>query len=285
MKFLSLFIASLNRKSFYKSVLDGKEKMGFTYVAKLEVVATLFIVIIVSINISGILPTLDKKARTLLPAGAEIIIKDGALLSNINPVIIPMPNGVVGEAKQHANLFVLDTTTELTKEDINKKDTFILVNSEGVISRTDGVSTDVTKFSEIPGLDISLDQEWFIERATWIREHAKYVPFLLFFPILVSFYLIALFWALIYGLLAYIILRMHGLQKPFKIAYSIGLYSRTFGLVVSLFMLIVPVLNIAILSIPLNIFFIYSMLRQTLPKRTGNTGQAGGKSAVPHVNK
>lgn len=270
MKFLALFIASLNRKSFYKSILDGKEKMGFTYLAKLEVIATLFIVIIVSINISGILPILDKRARTLLPPGAEIIIKDGTLISNVNPVIVPMPNGVVGEAKQHKNLFVLDTTTELTKDDINKKDTFILVNKEGVISWTDGVSVEVTKFSEIPGLNISLDQEWFVNRATWIREHAKYVPFLLFMPILIGFYIIALFWALIYGLLAYVILKMHGVHKPFKIAYSIGLYSRTFGLVVSLFMLIVPVLNIAILAIPLNIFFIYSMLRQTLPKKTGH---------------
>ena len=66
MKFLSLFIASLNRKSFYKSVLGGKEKIGFAYLAKLEVIATLFIVAIISINISGILPILDKKARTLL---------------------------------------------------------------------------------------------------------------------------------------------------------------------------------------------------------------------------
>lgn len=267
MKFLSTFFASLNKRSFYKNVLDGKEKMGFAYLLKLQVVATLFMVFIISVNISGLLPTLDKTARELLPPGAEVIIKNGTLKSNVNPVIIGMPSGVIGEAKKHANFLVLDTTTELTREDLNRKDALVLINSEGIISRADGVNIEVNRFSEVLGLNISLDQEWFIGKATWIKDHAKYVPFLLFFPILVGFYIMSLFWALVYGLLAYWILKMHKVHKPFKIAYSIGIYSRTFGLVVALFTLIVPVLNIAILSIPLNIFFIYSMLRQTLPKK------------------
>lgn len=261
MKFIHKFIQALKRKSFYSNVLNNKESIGFGYLFKLEIIATLFIVVIISINISSVLPTLDKKARELLPVGAEIIIKDGVLRTNVNPIIIPMPNGVVGKAAEIKNFLVLDVTTALKRDDLVEKDALILINGEGIISRTDGVNTETTRFSEIPGLNIMLDQEWVINKATWIREHAKYVPFLLFTPILVGFYLLALFWSLVYGLFAYILLKVHGAHKSFRVAFSVGLYSRTFSLVLSLFMLIIPFLNIALLAIPLNLFFIYSMLK------------------------
>lgn len=270
MKFLHTFIGSLNRKGFYKRIIEGKEGIGFGYLFKLEIIAALFIVTIISINISSVLPTLDEQAGKILPEGAEIIIKNGALKTNVNPVTIPMPAGVVGEAKHIDNFLVLDITANLDKDDLVKENALILINSEGIISRPDGRNIDTVKFSEIPGLNLTLDQEWFIAKATWLKSAAKFVPFLLFAPLVVSFYILALFWSLIYGLLAYWILRMHKRKVPFKVAFAIGLYSRTFALVVTLFMLIVPVLNIAVLSIPLNIFFIYAMLRQTLPSHSAS---------------
>ncbi len=261
MKFFSHAIASLTRKSFYQDILDGKVGMGFGYVAVLEVLATLFIVFLVSINISSFLPVIDSVAKDILPPGAEIIIKDSKLRANVNPIVIPMPAKATGGSPEHKNLLVLDTTTSLTIEDLKRKDTFLLINSDGMIAEKDNGTMQINTFSQVPDLDVSIDQEWFTMKASWVKSHAKYVPFILFLPILAGFYLLALFWSLIYGLATYVFLRVYKLNTPFKRAYSVGLYSRTFGLIFTLLVFVVPILNMAYVAFLLNILFIFYMIK------------------------
>lgn len=260
MKFLIRIVASLASRGFYGDVLNGREKIGFKYLFELQIFSSLFIILIISLNLSGLLPSLETKANDLLPPGAEIIIKDGKLRTNTNPIIITMPEGVVGEAKYHKNLLVIDVSTQLSVSDMDRKDTMILVNRDGIISRTTG-RVQVDSFKEIPGLSLTLDREWFIEKAAWMKSNAKFVPFLLFVPLLLFFYITSLFWALIYGLITYFILYLYKIRKPFKVAFSVGLYSRTFGALIALIMIMAPTLNMVLLAIPLNILFIFFMIR------------------------
>ncbi len=268
MKFLNNLTGSLVRKSFYKDILEGKMKMGFLYVFVLQILISLFIVCIVSINISGVLPTIEKTASELLPPNAEIIIKEGKLRANINPIVIPMPPDAPAKDQGYKNFLVIDTTTSLTVEDLKRKETAILVNSEGIIGRKSPSEIQINTFKGMPELNLTINREWLLGKAAWIKSHAKYVPFILFLPVLVILYLLSLFWALIYGLIAYIILRLYKLNVSFKRSYSVGLYSRTFGMALSLLLFVVPPVDIWILSFLLNILFIFLMIfpaKETVP--------------------
>lgn len=268
MKFFHTLAGALYRREFYKKVLQGTEKTGFLYVFKLQVLCALFLTILLSIGISGLLPSIEKTAAEILPPGAEIIIKNGELKTNTNPIVVSVSDIVQDEkiktqdGKQPTNMFVLDITASTTPASLEKKDTFVLVTSEGVIARNPQGTTNIRFFQDMKDLDVVIDEQWLAQKTAWLKHAARYVPFIAFVLILAGLYVLSLFMALIYGLFAFIILKIMKNPKPFKVAYSIGLYSRTFAVFLSLIAFILPVFAVSPFNIVIQLLFLVFVLRQ-----------------------
>ncbi len=271
MKFFHTLVGSLTRRDFYKHILSGTEKTGFFYIFKLQVLSALFLTILLSIGISGILPSIEKTAKEILPPGAEIIIKNGELKTNTNPIIVPIPSSIDDGSSDRSlptNAIVLDITASTTVADLEKKDTFVLVTAEGIITQNPNGKVTMSFFKNIQDADLVIDENWLAQKSAWLKNFAKYIPFIAFFLILGGLYLLSLFTALIYGLFVYLMLKIVKTPKSFRIAYSVGLYSRTFAVLLALFAFVLPIFAVSPFNIVLQLLFLLLMLRQRNGART-----------------
>lgn len=309
MKFLKTIADSISSKDFYLGIIRKEKNMGYGFVFKLQIVAALFLTILLSINISTVLPYLDKMARDILPEGAEIIIKEGILETNTNPITIAFPPNTseffnleknktststfnqktelagsdgtdLIESKSSGNdmprisdvknVIVLDITASTTPEDLIEKNTLILVTSEGVIVRNDTGRFSISYFNDVKNLNISIDEEWLISKVNWTKDFAKFIPFIAFVFLLLSLFVGSLLAALLYGFGTWLIFKFLKKPQPFLTAYSIGLYSRTFATVLGLLTFIIPVIGKNWIIVPLELFFIYYMIKDVRKSHVKN---------------
>lgn len=306
MKFFHTLINSLTKKDFYLSVIRGEKKIGFGFVFKLQIIAALFLTILLSINIAQVLPAIDNLAQNILPKGAEVLVKDGRLETNSNPIVVPLPqdersvrikqsivdttNQVISTNEGQANpgitststiasavpvsvlgiknLLVLDVTASTTPADLEKKDTFVLVTADGIIFKGDTGRITITQFKDMKDLDLVIDEKWLLEKTAWIKDFARFLPFIAFFFLLATLYIGALFASLLYGFAAWLIFRLLKKPQPFKTAYSIGLYSRTFATVIGLVAFLIPFIGSNFVIVPLEVLFILLMIKDVRKTHT-----------------
>ncbi len=283
MKFFRTITNSLVSKDFYADLLQnphGKPvKKGLWYLFRLYVIVALFLTILISINISAVLPRLDAAARNLLPSGAEIVLKDGSLTTNTNPIIVPVPKSAeplharTGEGANDAststpasledvaNLIVLDITASSSIEALRERDTLALITSEGFIFQGEGGRYTVGRFSNIKDLDVTVDEAWLVQKAEWLKGFAKFIPFVAFFLILAGLYATSLLACVFYALIILLIMRIQKKDHPFGTAYVIAMYSRTFAIALGLLAYVIPVFGIDTVSIAAQLIFITLMLR------------------------
>lgn len=251
-------------------------KGGLWFVFKLYIVASLFLTILLSINISTILPKFDDAARNILPPGAEIIIEDGVLSTNTNPIIIPMPkNGAMpvvdsynfepnatGTPAEPVNLLVLDITASSTPEDLTARGTVMLVTSEGFIFSGNDARYTVGRFKDIENLNVTIDEEWLVAKIEWAKGFARYIPFIAFFGILIVFYFSSVFASVFYGFIIWLMLKMLRRPASFGTAWTVALYSRTFALLIGLLSFGIPLFAMDSVSIMLQIVFVLLMIME-----------------------
>jgi maltodextrin utilization protein YvdJ len=303
MKFLRTLFDTLLSKDFYHSVIRGEKNIGFGFVFKLQIVAALFLTILLSINISTVMPFLDRVARDILPDGAEVIIKDGILDTNTNPIVVPFPekskgvftlkglnldsssDAIIQESALNEvipstvsgtlstdgsetikkpdikNVLVLDITASTTPDVLLKKNTLILVTAEGVIVKNDSGRFSISYFRDVKDLDVSIDETWLISKAEWAKGFARFIPFIAFVFLLLSLFVGSLIAALLYGFGTWLMFKLLKKPQPFVVAYSIGLYSRTFATCIGLLTFIIPVFGSNLIIIPLELAFIFIMIK------------------------
>jgi hypothetical protein len=303
MKFLRTLFDTLLSKDFYHGVIRGEKNIGFGFVFKLQIVAALFLTILLSINISTVMPFLDRVARDILPDGAEVIIKDGILDTNTNPIVVPFPekskgvftlkglnldsssdttvsdsvvsDEVLGTVTDTAtsndseitkkpdikNVLVLDITASTTPEVLLKKNTLILVTAEGVIVRNDSGRFSISYFKDVKDLNVSIDENWLISKSEWAKGFARFIPFIAFVFLLLSLFVGSLLAALLYGFATWLMCKLLKKPQPFIVAYSIGLYSRTFATCIGLLAFIIPFFGSNLIIVPLELAFIFIMIK------------------------
>ncbi|MFM2384121.1 MAG: hypothetical protein RIQ72_693 [Candidatus Parcubacteria bacterium] len=266
MKFFYILTKSISSKQFYGEVIGGKHPTGFMFLAKVQVLVALFMTILVSIQISSVLPTLEQKMASVLPEGAEIILKEGRLQSNTNPITVPLSQGKeIGDGTSAAsipnNLFVIDVTASTTEEEFHTKNTFMLITSEGIVYGESGKKISTNYFTEIKDVDMVIDKQFLTDKAKTIKEYAKFLPFILFIVLLIVLYVMALFTAFMYAVFVFIMFKVMKIGKGFKEAFAVAMYSRGFALILGVFALILPLLMIPTLSILVQILFITLMIR------------------------
>ncbi len=282
MKFFRTITNSLVSKDFYADLLQNPHPKpigkGLWYLFRLYVVVALFLTILISISISSVLPRFDAAARSILPPGAEIVLRDGVLSTNTNPIIIPMPDyaevpvSKTGEGANDiststgvafadiSNLLVLDITASTTIDVLEEKDTLALITSDGFVFQGDNGRYTIGKFSNVKDLDVTIDEAWLIEKSQWLKGFAKFVPFVAFFFILFGLYAMSLLACLFYALIILLIMRIQKKDHPFSVAYVIAMYSRTFGLAIGLLAFIIPFFGINTVSIAIQLIFVTFMI-------------------------
>jgi hypothetical protein len=279
MKFFRTITNSLVSKDFYIGLLSNDHpkqvKKGLWYLFRLYVLVSLFLTILISISISAILPRFDDLAKNILPPGAEVVIQDGVLTTNTNPIIIPLPDGAsarvatsslvetgsVGSLENIRNLLVLDITASSTVEALAEKNALVLVTSDGFIFQGDNGRYTIGKFANFEDLELSIDEEWLVSKVEWAKGFAKFIPFIAFFILLIGLYASSLLACLIYALIILLIMKIQKRDHPFSKAYIVAIYSRTFGLALGLLAYLIPFLGINTVSIALQLIFIAFMLR------------------------
>lgn len=281
MKFFYILTKSISSKQFYGELIGDKHPIGFMFLAKVQVLVALFLTILISIQVSAMLPTLEQKMGSILPEGAEIILKEGKLTTNINPVLIPFtPQGratvststdSTGDTKAvspagspaiaPANLVVLDITASTTEESLRSRDTFMLITQDGIVYGEPGKRVSSNYFTEISSVNLVIDKAFLIEKAVQLKQSAKFLPFVLFIGLWIVLYAMALFTALMYAIFVFIMFKVMKIGKGFKVAFSVAVYSRGFALLLGAFALILPILMIPTLSILIQLLFITLMIR------------------------
>ncbi len=282
MKFFRTITNSLVSKDFYAGLLQNPHpkpvRKGLWYLFRLYILVALFLTILISINISAVIPRFDAVARDILPPGAEIVIQNGMLTTNTNPIIIAMPkdssalSSKTGEGANAVstssditvvrveNLVVLDITASSTIEALHDRNTLALVTSDGFIFQGDNGRYTIGKFSNIKDLDVTIDEEWLVNKVAWLKGFAKFVPFIAFFFILAGLYATSLLACVLYALIILLIMRIQKKNHPFATAYVIALYSRTFGIVLGLLAYVIPFFGINTVSVAIQLIFIAYML-------------------------
>ncbi len=268
-------------KDFYSDILHNdhpkKVRKGIWYLFRVYIIVALFLTILVSINISAVLPKLATTAHTILPEGAEVTIQNGVLTTNTNPLVIPLPPGearsgvdaVASSSRSDArasaidvtNLLVLDVTASTSIEDLESKDTLALLTSDGFIFKGENGRYSVGKFANLKDLDVTIDEAWLVEKVEWVKGFAKFVPFIAFFFILATMFASSLFFSILYALIIMLILKVQKRSTTFPTAYVIALYSRTFSLAIGLIAYVLPFFGKNTVSIILQLIFIVLMLR------------------------
>ncbi len=286
MKFFRTITNSLVSKDFYAELLSNTHpkpvRKAMWYLFRVYIIVALFLTVLISISISAIIPRFDAAAKNILPPGAEIVVDNGVLTTNTNPIVIAMPEdanapGLRTEAGRGAvistssdaeggidkvrNLIVLDVTASSTVEALEQKDTLTLITSDGFIFRGDGGRYTIGKFANIKDLEVAIDEEWLVSKVQWLKGFAKFVPFVAFFFILAGLYAASLLACVFYALIILLIMKIQKKDHPFSTAYVVALYSRTFALAIGLLAYIIPFFGINTLSIALQLIFIAFMLK------------------------
>ncbi len=281
MKFFYILTQSISSKQFYGELIGGKHPIGFIFLAKVQVLVALFLTIVISIQVSTVLPTLEQKMSGLLPEGAEIVLKDGKLSTNINPVLIPFTpqdqvvvststegfrdtravSSALSSSVIPANLVVLDITTSTTEESLRARDTLMLITQDGIVYGEPGKRVSSSYFTEISSVNLVIDRAFLTEKAIQLKQSAKFLPFILFIGVWVVLYAMALFTALMYAIFVYTMFKIMKIGKGFKVAFSVAAYSRGFALLLGAFALLLPILMIPTLSILIQLLFITLMIR------------------------
>ena len=277
MKFLRTITNSLLSKDFYVDILRNEHpkqvRKGIWFLFRLYVVVALFLTVMISINISAVIPRLDAVARDLLPTGAEIVIRDDGLTTNTNPIIIAMPadvnvknqpatstDAVAAKPAKVENLLVLDITASTTVDDLEERNTIALVTADGFIFQGENGRYSIGKFSNLKDLNVTIDEEWLVAKVAWMKGFMKFIPFVAFFFVLVGLFASSLFVCLIYALIILLIMKIQKKDHPFATAYTIALYSRTFAIVLGLLAYLMPFFGSNTVSVALQLIFISFML-------------------------
>lgn len=273
MKFFRTITNSLVSKDFYTDILHNdhpkKVRKGLWYLFRVYIIVALFITVLISINISAVLPRIATMARNILPPGAEVTIQNGVLTTNTNPIVIPLPQSQVNPnasstpsvVDDEKNLLVLDITASSSIQDLEDRNTLALVTSEGFIFKGDNGRYSLGKFANFKEMNVTIDENWLVQKADWVKGLAKFVPFIAFFFLLITLYASSLFFSLIWALIITLILKVQKREVAFPTAYVIALYSRTFALAIGLLAYLLPFLGRNMVSVTLQIIFIILMLR------------------------
>jgi hypothetical protein len=269
MKFLRTISNSLANKNFYQELLHNPHpkpiKKAIWYIFRVDVLAALFVTIILSVNIFAVLPKIESAARQILPPGTEILIRNGELTTNTNPIVVPIPHNGSFTASStdgagNDNLLVLDVTSSTTIEALDARKTVILITGEGIISHGSNSRYSLAKFSNFRELNVAIDEAWLLNKVSWLKTFAKFVPFLAFFLVLAVMFASSLFFSLIYALLILLIMKIQKKNHPYSTAYVVALYSRTFGLALGLVSFVIPFIGINSISVALQLIFLTFML-------------------------
>lgn len=276
MKFLRTITNSLVSKDFYAEILASDQpkqvRKGMWYLFRLYVVAALFLTVLLSINISSMIPRFDAIARNILPPGAEVIIRNGALTTNTNPIEIAFPENAKEQAvaidpdaalsvEKAKNLLVLDITASSTVEALVSRSTVILVTSDGFVFQGDNARYTIGRFANIKDLDVTIDEAWLVSKVEWMKGFLKFFPFVAFFIILGGMYASSLLACVFYALLIMLMMRINKTSHSFATAYVVALYSRTLALAIGLVAYVVPLFGLGTVSIAIQLIFMAWMLR------------------------
>lgn len=273
MKFFRTITNSLVSKDFYTDILHNdhpkKVRKGLWYLFRVYIIVALFLTVLISINISAVLPRIASTARSILPPGAEITIQNGLLTTNTNPIVIPLPQTEMSQSATTSqasrtgakNLLILDITASTTIQDLEDRNTIALVTSDGFIFKGDNGRYSLGKFSNFKDLNVTIDENWLIQKAEWIKGLAKFVPFIAFFFMLITLYLSSLFFSIFWALIIMLILKVQKREAEFGTTYVIALYTRTFALVIGLLAYLLPFFGRDMVSVILQLIFITFMLR------------------------
>jgi len=308
MKFFKTLFRAITDKTFYSEIISGEHKVrsGFWFVFKIQVLAALFMTILLSISLSAFIPWLKTSTQSILEPGTEIVIKDGVLRSNTNPIVVSakdvLPPGSSDLSMQSAtsttemgitqgnsrvkNLIVVDTTASTTIAALVERDTYVLVTQEGIVSRGDqrGKVT-INTFEMFKGEEIRINRDWLIGKAAWISNFAKFVPFIAFIFFLIVFYIGSVIASLIYGLITMLIFALMKHKQSFSTSLKVGLYSRAFATVLGIIGFIIPVIRENIFLMPLEIIFIFYMIKDIRFKGVNTADKDGSKSEESEKSK
>lgn len=287
MNFVHTAYRSLTEKRFYAEIIKGdiSLKSGFWFIFKIQILAALFMTILLSANLVAFLPWLRTTGDKLLEPGTEIVLRGGVLKTNANPIVIairdikngstdttaPDVNSALNQSAQDVvknnqnelvNLLVIDTTASTTLEALDARKTFVLVTQEGMVIKGDRQgNAEITMFSGFKDFDLKIDQQWVKDKTSWIIAFSKFIPFIAFFFFLIVMYMGTLIAALIYALFTHFVFRAMKEGQSFKTSMTIGLYSRVFATVLGIIGFIIPIIRSNLFLIPLELIFIIYMIK------------------------
>lgn len=217
------FYSQLRHKRFWRAILV---LLGISMVSMLAICSML------AVAVGGFLKSFssDDFVGTYYPKGLELTAQDNQFTSNVaEPYFIPLPDGDKHDPDSFTNAVVIDTSDNLTLDQIEAYDAFVVVTKNGIAGTEENGRMRVISLEQANLGDFVINEsntvEWTATALDFIKIAA--VPLLLFLFVFGSVFVtmwhmfVLVFAALVVKLIAAI----KKIEMPYPTAYVVALFA------------------------------------------------------------
>ncbi len=217
------FYSQLRHKRFWKAIL---------VLLGVSMISMLVICVMLAVTVGGFLKSFssDDLVNTYYPDGLELTAKDNQFTSNVaEPYFIPLPDGDKHGTDTFTNAIVIDTSNDLTLEQIGAYDAFVVITKTGIAGKEDSGEMRVITLKQANLGDFVINEE---NATTWTTTAFKFIkiaviPLLLFLFIFGSAFITLwhMFVLLFAALIVKIIAAIKKVEMPYPTAYIVALFA------------------------------------------------------------
>ena len=240
MNFLNDIKNSLYNTAFYASLRERKLSSSFKYFFSVVAILAFIIAFVLGTEIAPFFSGENlRKFVAYYPQELTVDIKGGVISTNVTePYIIKTSGELLGKNPK-ANIVVIDTKNQFSRELFKQYDTSVWVGRDFIVAAKNQDQSELNDVSRMP--DFTLNQgkllDWvnIIDSYHWTLSIGLFVVLFLF---LYGFFVLKLVWLAIMALLILLLAKVKKVALSYKESYKIALHAATVPLVlVSLFML------------------------------------------------
>lgn len=217
------FYSQLRNKRFWRAILV---LLGISMVSML----TICIMLVAAAGSFIMSFSSDDFVGTYYPEGLELTAKDNRFYSNVEePYVIPLPQDDKEGDEEYANAFVIDTSDNLTLDQIEAYDAFVVVTKNGIAGTEESGRMRVISLEQADLGDFVVNEE---NATTWANKGLSFakmaaIPLLLFLFVFGSVFMTMwhMFVLLFAALLVKIIAAIKKIEMTYPNAYVVALFS------------------------------------------------------------
>ncbi len=217
------FYSSLRHKRFWRAVL---------VLLGVSMISMLVICIMLTATVGGFLKSFspDDFVSSYYPQGVELTAKDNQFHSNVTePFYISLPKDADGEMEEFTNVVVIDTSDDLTLDQIEAYDAFVVVTKNGIAGTEENGRMRVISLKQANLGDFVINKN---NAVTWAETALDFIK-VAAIPLLILLFIFGsllitlghMFVLLFAALVVKIIAAIKKIKMPYPNAYIVALFA------------------------------------------------------------